>query len=72
MTRAVSMIALLPLAACARQVGSAVVPDAPGFLLGLWHGFIFPLAWASSCSGSARASRALSMSNVSCPPGAAA
>lgn len=23
-------------------------PSAPGFLLGLWHGFIFPFAWILS------------------------
>ena len=40
--------ALLALAACAQQVGSAVKPGAPGFLLGLWHGFIFPVAWVLS------------------------
>ena len=39
---------LLVLAACARQAGSAVEPGAPGFLLGLWHGFIFPVAWLLS------------------------
>jgi hypothetical protein len=33
------------LAACATQVSSGVSPQAPGFLLGLWHGFIFPVAW---------------------------
>jgi hypothetical protein len=26
----------------------SAAPDAPGFLLGLWHGFIFPLAWLLS------------------------
>ena len=36
------------LAACAQQLGSAVQPAAPGFLLGLWHGFIFPVAWVIS------------------------
>lgn len=36
------------LAACAHQVGSAVQPAAPGFLFGLWHGFIFPVAWVVS------------------------
>ncbi|MDR6852636.1 hypothetical protein J2Y54_002156 [Sphingomonas sp. BE123] len=42
-------LALLPLlAACAQQVGTAVEPGAPGFLLGLWHGFIFPVAWVLS------------------------
>ncbi|VVT23050.1 conserved hypothetical protein [Sphingomonas sp. EC-HK361] len=42
--------ALLLLAACARQVPSAVnhAADTPGFLLGLWHGFIFPVAWVLS------------------------
>ena len=43
---------LLPalLAACATQVSSAVQhgPTTPGFLLGLWHGFIFPVAWVLS------------------------
>ena len=42
-------LAMLPLAACAAsQASTAVVPDAPGFLLGLWHGFIFPVAWVVS------------------------
>ncbi len=38
------------LSACATQVSSAVsaAPAAPGFLLGLWHGFIFPVAWLLS------------------------
>ncbi|MFL0414210.1 hypothetical protein [uncultured Sphingomonas sp.] len=42
--------AILLLAACAKQVPSAVAhtPDTPGFLLGLWHGFIFPVAWVLS------------------------
>ena len=40
--------ALFALAACARQSAAAVAPGAPGFLLGLWHGFIFPVAWALS------------------------
>jgi hypothetical protein len=41
---------LLALAACAHQVSSAVshAPDSPGFLLGAWHGFIFPVAWVLS------------------------
>jgi hypothetical protein len=38
----------LALAGCARQAATAVAPDAPGFLLGLWHGFIFPAAWTVS------------------------
>jgi len=41
--------ALLSLAACAAtQQPDAVAPTAPGFLLGLWHGFIFPVAWLVS------------------------
>ena len=40
---AVAPFALL--AACAQQAQTAVEPAAPGFLLGLWHGFIFPVAW---------------------------
>jgi hypothetical protein len=37
------------LAACAAtQSPAAVQPGAPGFLLGLWHGFIFPVAWIVS------------------------
>ena len=42
---ALALPALLALAACAKQVPSAVAPEAPGFLLGVWHGFIFPVAW---------------------------
>ena len=42
-------VAMLALAACAaHQASSAVQPQAPGFLLGVWHGFIFPLAWILS------------------------
>jgi hypothetical protein len=40
--------ALLALAGCATQNAAAVAPAAPGFLLGLWHGFIFPVAWVLS------------------------
>ncbi len=36
------------LGACATQSAEAVEPGAPGFLLGLWHGFIFPVAWLLS------------------------
>ncbi|GAA3904312.1 hypothetical protein GCM10022276_23670 [Sphingomonas limnosediminicola] len=37
------------LTACAAtQQADAVAPQAPGFLLGLWHGFIFPVAWIVS------------------------
>jgi hypothetical protein len=39
----------LALSACtAHQSADAVAPTAPGFLLGLWHGFIFPVAWIVS------------------------
>ena len=46
--RIAAIAALLLLAGCAAQVSSAVEPEAPGFLLGLWHGFIFPVAWVIS------------------------
>ena len=40
---------MMTLAACAAtQASDAVAPAAPGFLLGLWHGFIFPVAWLVS------------------------
>ena len=44
---ALAVPALLALGACARQAADAVssAPGTPGFLLGLWHGFIFPVAW---------------------------
>ena len=39
----------LVLAGCvAKQSMNAVNPTAPGFLEGLWHGFIFPIAWIVS------------------------
>jgi hypothetical protein len=42
-------LAALALTACAAtQASDAVAPHAPGFLLGLWHGFIFPVAWLVS------------------------
>jgi len=42
-------VAMLALAACAaHQTSAAVQPQAPGFLLGVWHGFIFPIAWIVS------------------------
>ena len=43
-----ALAALAMLAACATQAADAVAPGAPGFLLGLWHGFIFPVAWVIS------------------------
>ena len=41
---------LMLLAACARQVPEAVEHGAqtPGFLWGLWHGFVFPFAFVGS------------------------
>ena len=43
------LAAALALTACAAtQDPAAVKPQAPGFLLGLWHGFIFPVAWVIS------------------------
>jgi len=45
---AATLVALATLAACAKQSAAAVAPAAPGFLLGLWHGFIFPVAWVLS------------------------
>jgi hypothetical protein len=47
--RIVILAAALALAACAAtQQPDAVAPTAPGFWLGLWHGFIFPVAWLVS------------------------
>jgi hypothetical protein len=47
--RLLVLAAALALAACAAtQQPDAVAPQAPGFLLGLWHGFIFPVAWIVS------------------------
>jgi len=49
MKRLFALAAALPLAACAAtEASDAVAPEAPGFLLGLWHGFIFPVAWVVS------------------------
>ena len=48
--RLVALSPLTALASCAHEVSSAVAhtPETPGFLLGLWHGFIFPVAWVLS------------------------
>ena len=49
MKRVVALIPALILAACAAsEAPTAVQPGSPGFLLGLWHGFIFPVAWVIS------------------------
>ena len=47
----IAPLALLLLSACAATQSDAAVATAaetPGFLLGLWHGFIFPVAWLIS------------------------
>ena len=42
-------VAILALTACiAKQSSAAVVPNGPGFLEGVLHGFIFPVAWIVS------------------------
>ena len=52
MSRARTLLAfgaLALLAACAATQSPVTVDSAaPGFLLGLWHGFIFPVAWLVS------------------------
>jgi opacity protein-like surface antigen len=49
MKRLLILAAALALAACAAtQAPDAVASQAPGFWLGLWHGFIFPVAWVVS------------------------
>ena len=48
MKRLAILLPILALAACADQVATAVQPGAPGFLWGVWHGFIFPIAWIVS------------------------
>jgi hypothetical protein len=49
MKRALALPACLGLTACAAtQASTAIAAGAPGFWLGLWHGFIFPVAWVVS------------------------
>ena len=50
MKRALIVIAAaLALAGCiATEVATAVQPTAPGFWLGVWHGFIFPVTFIFS------------------------
>lgn len=45
-----AVLLLTTLSACASQVDAGVSqdPGAPGFLWGLWHGFVFPFAWIGS------------------------
>jgi hypothetical protein len=47
---AVALLGAMLTACAATQAPDAVAHDAgtPGFLLGLWHGFIFPVAWIVS------------------------
>ena len=49
-TRILTLVVLtFALTACiAKQSGAAVSPNGPGFLDGVLHGFIFPVAWAVS------------------------
>ncbi|MEL6529408.1 MAG: hypothetical protein AAGK01_09730 [Pseudomonadota bacterium] len=46
---AAAALAIL-LSGCASQIDATVNqdPDTPGFLWGLWHGFIFPWSWIGS------------------------
>jgi len=39
---------LLTTGCAATEASTAVAAGAPGFWLGLWHGFIFPVAWIVS------------------------
>ena len=50
MKRVAALLALtLTVSACAAtQAPEAVTTDAPGFWLGVWHGFIFPVAYIVS------------------------
>ncbi len=53
MTRNAKILAVLvfalTLAACvAKQAPTAIQANSPGFLEGVWHGFIFPIAWIIS------------------------
>lgn len=45
---AAAMLALVASACAATQPAGIVESSAPGFLLGLWHGFIFPIAFIVS------------------------
>ena len=43
------LAAVVALSACvAQQSPSSIEASAPGFFHGLWHGFIFPVAWIAS------------------------
>lgn len=45
---AAAVLALLASACAATQGPTVTEPGAPGFLLGAWHGFIFPIAFLVS------------------------
>lgn len=45
---AIVSVPVLLTACAAQQSGEAVAASAPGFWLGVWHGFIFPVAWIVS------------------------
>ena len=44
----VAATALLLAACVATEAPTAIPPTAPGFLLGVWHGFVFPIAFILS------------------------
>ena len=51
MTRILTtLVIVVLLSGCASQIDEAVStdPTTPGFLWGLWHGFIFPWSWIGS------------------------
>ena len=48
MRRSALLFLCLALAGCGATQATAVDPAAPSILEGLWHGFIFPLAWIVS------------------------
>ena len=48
MKRLAPLAALMLSACAATEATTAVAAGAPGFWLGLWHGFIFPVAWIVS------------------------
>ena len=45
---AIATLALTACAATQSDAALATAADTPGFLLGLWHGFIFPVAFIVS------------------------
>jgi hypothetical protein len=48
MKRFAPLLVFLLTACAATQDAQTVAPGGPGFVLGLWHGFIFPVAWIVS------------------------